>query len=74
MNDDALDMLAELDAVGLVLTREGDSLRARPSCKLTITRQHAILAHKRELLAALDAQSLARDAINAAAAGKRQVR
>jgi hypothetical protein len=74
MNDDALDMLTELLAVGLVLTREGESLRARPSSKLTATRQHVILAHKQELLAALDAQRLARDAISAAAAGKRQVR
>jgi hypothetical protein len=74
MNDDALDLLAKLDAVGLVLTREGDSLRVRPSSKLTMTRQHVILAHKRELLAALDAQSLAREAIKAAATGTRQVR
>jgi hypothetical protein len=37
--------------------------------KLTTTRQHVILAHKQELLAALGAQRLAQDAINAAAAG-----
>jgi hypothetical protein len=74
MNDDALDLLAELGAIGLALTREGDSLRVRPLYKLTPTRRQAILTHKSALLAALDAQCAARDLINAAASRHWQAR
>jgi hypothetical protein len=67
MSNDALDDLAELRAVGLALTREGESLRVRPSSKLTEARTQAISDHKRELLAALEAEQTARQIIERAA-------
>lgn len=67
MNSDALDTLADLRAAGLDLAREGDSLRVRPSSKLTEARRRAISDHKRELLAALDAERAANQIIERAA-------
>lgn len=67
MSNDALDTLADLRAVGLALIREGDSLRVRPSSKLTEARRQAISDHKHELLAALDAERMASEFIARAA-------
>lgn len=66
MNIDLLERLARLRAEGLVLSREGESLRVRPSAKLTEARRLAILDQKRELLAALDAEQLAKEIITRA--------
>lgn len=74
MNKDALDLLAGWRAVGLTLTREGDSLRVRPLSRLTKTRLQAILNQKRELLAALEAERIASEIIKRAACRKRVVR
>ena len=74
MNNDAVDLLAEWRAVGLVLAREGDSLRVRPSSKLTEWRRREVLTHKRELLAALDAERLASEIIKRVAYQKRGIR
>lgn len=67
MTNDALDTLSELRAVGLALTREGDTLRVRPSSKMTEAQRRAILDYKRDLLAALDAERMAIEAIRRAA-------
>lgn len=67
MTNDALDTLAELRAIGLALAREGDSLRVRPSSKMPQARRQAIQDHKRELLAALDAERMASQIIERAA-------
>lgn len=67
MTNDVLDTLADLRAVGLALTRVGDTLHVRPSSKLTEARRRAILDHKRELLAALEAERLASQFIARAA-------
>lgn len=67
MSNDALDTLAELRAIGLAVVREGDSLRVRPSSKVTEARLQAIRDHKRELLAALDAERVASEFIARAA-------
>jgi hypothetical protein len=67
MTNDALDILFELRAVGMALTRDGDTLRVRPSSKLTEPRRQAISVHKRELLAALDAERVASQIIDRAA-------
>lgn len=67
MSNDALDTLAELRAIGLAVAREGDSLRLRPSSKVTDARLQAIRDHKRELLAALDAERVASQIIERAA-------
>lgn len=63
MNIDPLDRLARFRADGLVLSREGDSLRVRPSSKLTEARRQAIHDQKRELLAALEAERMATEII-----------
>ena len=73
MSDAILDLLAELRAVGLVLAREGNRLRVRPSSKLSEGRRQAILLHKRDLIAALDAERMAGELIERAAGrGKKQ--
>ncbi len=74
MSDAILDLLAELRAVGLVLAREGNRrLRVRPSSKLSEARRQAILLHKRDLIAALDAERMAGELIERAAGrGKKQ--
>jgi hypothetical protein len=66
MTIDALDTLAELRAVGLCVTGEGEVLRVRPSSKLTHARRQVILEHKPELLAALEAERAAAEAIHQA--------
>jgi len=67
MTIDALDTLADLRAVGLSLTPQGNSLRVRPSSKLTEARRRTVLDHKPELLAALEAERIASEAIQRAA-------
>lgn len=74
MNNDALELLADLRAVGLALTPDGDGLRVSPRSKLTEARRQAILTHKRELLAALEAEQIASQIIKRAACRKRVVR
>lgn len=63
MNDEAIDLLAVLRAVGLVLMPDGGGLRVRPRSKLTDARRQAILDQKRELLAALEAERMATEII-----------
>jgi TubC N-terminal docking domain len=46
----ALDVLAQLSALGVRLKREGDSIRAIPSSALTDEARSRIRAHKVELL------------------------
>jgi hypothetical protein len=67
MNYDALDTLTELRAVGLALTSEGESLRVRPSSKLTEARRQTIRDQRHELLAVLEAERMASDVIKRAA-------
>jgi hypothetical protein len=74
MSDAILDLLAELRAVGLVLAREGESLRVRPSSKLSKARQQAILDHKRDLIAAMDAERMASEWIERATCRSRTAR
>ena len=49
----APDVLAQLSALGVTLSREGDALIARPRSALTDQARDMIRAHKQELLAAL---------------------
>lgn len=63
MNEDALDLLAALRAVGLTLTPDGDWLWVRPRSKLTDPRRQAIQDHKLALLAALKAERLTSETI-----------
>lgn len=73
MNDEALDLLAELRAVGLALSPEGDGLCVCPRSKLTEARRQAILTHKRELLAVLEAERTACEIIGRVALGARRL-
>lgn len=74
MNYDPLDLLAELRAVGLIFGCEGEHLRVRPSTKLNDGRRRAILAHKRDLIGALDAERMASEWIERAACRSRTAR
>jgi len=52
----APDVLARLSALGVLLTREGEAIRATPRSALTDEARALIQAHKTEILAALPDQ------------------
>ncbi len=51
--DNATDLLAELDALGIRLEADGERLRFRPRGKMTADLADRMRVHKAELLAAL---------------------